>query len=127
MTCASDAQRRHDDGASHSGALTGDELTRSRRIFQRIDRNADGEIEFAEFCQVVAKIMRQRGVPTHSEQWLRSAFDSVDRDRNGQIDFDEFVEAHNTLEAGGQLQSSATAVEAAMAAAAARAAAAEEK
>lgn len=85
-------------------ALSGDELKRTQRTFMRLDNNADGEVDFDEFRQIVAKVTRQRGSAMKSEAWMRSAFEAVDRDTNGQIGFAEFLEAHAQLEATPSVQ-----------------------
>ncbi|KAG8464943.1 hypothetical protein KFE25_012306 [Diacronema lutheri] len=92
----------HQEGTGN--ALSGDELKRTQRTFMRLDNNADGEVDFDEFRQIVAKVTRQRGSAMKSEAWMRSAFEAVDRDTNGQIGFAEFLEAHAQLEATPSVQ-----------------------
>jgi Ca2+-binding EF-hand superfamily protein len=57
-----------------------------RARFNGYDQNGDGQLELAEFAQLLDELGAG-----YAEAQIRSAFTSLDADQNGSIDFDEFA------------------------------------
>ena len=55
--------------------------------FDALDNNNDGELDFAEFSQMI----RDREVGVHSERALQQRFDALDLDGGGTIDATEYI------------------------------------
>mmetsp|Transcript_13668 Transcript_13668/g.18474 ORF Transcript_13668/g.18474 Transcript_13668/m.18474 type:complete len:178 (-) Transcript_13668:169-702(-) len=55
--------------------------------FQRLDRNADGFLSFAELREILLK-----GNKEFTEKQLRLLWRGVDQDKDGNVEFDEFVD-----------------------------------
>ncbi len=64
-----------------------DQRAELRESFEHFDRNGDGQIDFAEFVELVRVMSGRAG-----QAELRIGFEETDEDGNGRIDFEEFCD-----------------------------------
>jgi hypothetical protein len=83
--------------ADEGGSLSDSEQRRAQSLFSKLDSNADGKLDLKEFTQVVIKLIRARGEPARSSQWLRTLFERVDVDADGLVECDELIAAVGML------------------------------
>lgn len=85
--------------------------TRTREMFESIDINGDGDIQFDEFEAAAAALLNVNVVTEEKVQLeLRSRFEEADRDRSGSLCYEEFVNLMSSLkgDAIGPLRSDLT-------------------
>ncbi|KAG2486606.1 hypothetical protein HYH03_014774 [Edaphochlamys debaryana] len=74
-------------------AAAGSEAARLRAVFESIDEDHNGSLDFDEFCRALTKA-EQHG--TLDEAELRALFDAADFDKTGHVDYEEFIAAAGT-------------------------------
>ena len=60
-------------------------MSELKHTFDHFDRDNNGVIDFAEFCELLAALGAEV-----EESSAQIGFKTIDSDRNGQIDFSEF-------------------------------------
>ncbi|KNC54114.1 TKL protein kinase [Thecamonas trahens ATCC 50062] len=85
---------------------------RLQRIFQKVDTDANGTLDFTEWLHFVYSLVRRSSyaqvvartanatVVVEGMRWLRSAYEQTDADNNKRLDRDEVIEFLNTYFGG---------------------------
>ena len=76
------------------GVLTPDDMNRVRHAFEMADADGGGNIDMAEFTNLMHKLTEEDGQPCPSDKDLRTAFDDADEDGGGAVDLDEFTKLY---------------------------------
>ena len=72
--------------ATAAGATAGDAVAAIRAVFNSIDSDGDGSLDFEE----LGLLLQTLGQPPVTQAELRHTAQQIDRDGSGQIEFDEF-------------------------------------
>ena len=74
------------EGQPEAGATAGDAVAAIRAVFNSIDSDGDGSLDFEE----LGLLLQTLGQPPVTQAELRHTAQQIDRDGSGQIEFDEF-------------------------------------
>ena len=74
------------------------QATRTLEMFNAIDINADGELQYDEFEESAAALLNVGALEEATvQQELRSRFDAADKDNSGSLNYDEFTALMSSL------------------------------